>query len=184
MKDYYSRIDERIKKQKKFKNSEMEEKLISESVNNTNTNTRSRSRKKTSYHPIEYPIVLKAYQGHLIFSMPDFMISHVIPLPTTGFDAKYLHNVAKSIAKTWLMAKERVETLKTYGAKVPEPTLIKDVLKRHGKRKLSVAEVAVLLGKSQMTVRRMADRADLPCTKSSGGHREFLFKDILKILNM
>lgn len=171
MKDYYARIDERIKKKNGDTKSTQE---VREKPKN----------KKASYHPIEYPVVIKAHQGHLIFSMPDFMISHVSPLPEGGFDPKFLHEMAKSIAKTWLMAKKRIETLKEYGNSVPEPTLIKDVLKRKGKRKLSVAEVALLLGKSQMTIRRMADRGELPCKKSSGGHREFLFKDILKKLNI
>ena len=140
----------------------------------------SRKRERRKFHPMEYAVVIKLYEGHLTFSCPDFHYFHVIDMPKGQLDAKYLHQVAANVGRCWLKTQERLSQLKELEAKAPSPTLIKDLLKKSKYKRLGVREVAGLLGKSQQTIRRLADKGDLKCKKTVKGTRYFRETDVLK----
>lgn len=140
----------------------------------------SKKKPRTKFHPMEYAVVIKLYEGHLTFSCPDFHYFHVIDMPKGPMDAKYLQQIAANVGKCWLKTQDRLSQLSELEVKAPSPTLIKDLLKKSKYKRLGVREVAGLLGKSQQTVRRLADRGDLKCSKTENGTRYFRETDVLK----
>lgn len=139
-------------------------------------------KQKTKFHPIDYPLVIKAHEGYLTFSVPDFHFFKIVDMPKGQLDSKYLMMVAQTVAKCWLKTQENLSRLNEYDVKHPTPLLIKDALKKRKYKRLGVAAVAAILKKSEQTVRRMADRGEIKCLRSSKGTRSFLEKDILKFL--
>lgn len=142
----------------------------------------SPKKQKSKFHPIDYPLVIKAHEGFLTFSVPDFHFFKVVDMPKGQLDSKYLMMVAQTVAKCWLKTQENLARLNEYEVKHPTPLLIKDALKKRKYKRFGVSKVAALLGKSEQTVRRLADSGQLKCQRSSKGTRYFLEKDILKFM--
>lgn len=134
---------------------------------------------KNNFHPLDYPIVIKRHEGYLTFSLPDFNHFSILELPKGAkMDSKYLLKVAAQVVKLWAKSKERIDTFTEVSKKAPSPSLASKSLSSEKYKKLTVPQVAQLLQKSENTIRRMADRGDIPCYKSRGGTRYFLEKDI------
>lgn len=153
---------------------------------NSRQNEEEKSKQKKErlkYHPFEYPVVIKAYEGKMTFSIPDFQYFKVIDLPKGQLTPEYLHLMATNLAKCWLKTQENLARFNEYEAKPPSPTFIKDLLKKRKYKRLGISEVAALLKKSVCTVRRMADRGEIKCRKTDKGTRYFLERDILKHLD-
>lgn len=140
-------------------------------------------KERAKYHPFEYPVVIKAYEGKMTFSIPDIHYFKVIDLPKGQLTPEYLHLMAKNLAQCWLKTQENLARLNEYEVKPPSPTYIKDLLKKRKYKRLGISAVAALLKKSVCTVRRMADRGELKCRKTEKGTRYFLERDILKFLD-
>lgn len=140
----------------------------------------SRKKDKRKFHPMEYAVIVKLYEGHLTFSCPDFHYFHVIDMPKGQLDTKYLQQVAANVGRCWLKTQERLSQLRELEVKAPSPTLIKDLLKKSKYKRMGVQDVARLLGKSEQTVRRLADRGELKCKKTEKGTRYFKEVDVLK----
>jgi hypothetical protein len=140
----------------------------------------TQKKQRTKFHPMEYAVVIKLYEGHLTFSCPDFHYFHVIDMPKGQLDSKYLQTVAANVGKCWVKTQERLSQLNEYNVKAPLPTLIKELLKKSKYKRLGVTEVARLLERSEQTIRRLADKGYLKCKKTAKGTRYFREVDILK----
>ena len=52
---------------------------------------------------LDYPIVIKKYQGYLVISVPDLGVTHIEDLPPKNRLTKpYVFKLATALAKVWL----------------------------------------------------------------------------------
>lgn len=153
-------------------------------IDNNNETTPSQSRHtnkpKNNHDPRSYPVTVKMHQGFITFSLTDFHHFSVIDAPPKGQPSKkHLLEIGVGVWKGWLKAQERLQTFDKVSKKAPSPSLASKVIESRKYKKLSVADVAKILNCSENTVRRKADRGEIPCEITDGGTRRFLEKDIL-----
>lgn len=137
-------------------------------------------KKSSRPQPMDYPIVIKKVEDHLAICIPDLNIFLMESLPEKGrITPKYLLRIAKSIAKCWLSAQSRLSDYDNTKIKPPSDSLIKKVLRTDRFKRLTAPQVAMMTGLSPDTIRRKADRGEIPCEVTEGGTRYFKETDIL-----
>jgi excisionase family DNA binding protein len=120
----------------------------------------------------------------MTFSVPDFHYFRTFELPKGPLTPEYFHQIAKNVGICWAKTQENLSRFNDYHAKPPSPAFVKDLLKKRKSKRLGVSEVSALLGISQQTVRRKADRGEIKCKKTEKGTRYFLERDIIPLLNL
>jgi hypothetical protein len=135
------------------------------------------------YKFFQYPVWYQQQNGYLVLACPDLNIAVSTDLPTKKkVDVEYGMKLFKAMMKMEVKIRERVLALKSSNMKLPSPSKTKKVLTDTKIKKLTAPTVAKMIGKSADTIRRMADRGELPCSKTPGGTRYFLEKDILDFI--
>ncbi|PWU22799.1 MAG: hypothetical protein C5B49_00080 [Bdellovibrio sp.] len=128
-----------------------------------------------------YPLLISQELEYIVLSVPDLHIWQVMERPGPGgLTPKYLFNLAKDIAKTWLKVQQRLKDFENANKRPPPPSIPKRLFSETESQRLSTREAAQLLGISENTLRRLADRRIIPSRKSRGGHRSFLEAHILQ----
>jgi hypothetical protein len=123
--------------------------------------------------------------GYLILSAPDLHITIVTDIPfTSKNNTKDLLKLARVIGRMEIKIQEKITTIKKSKIKLPTPSKIKSVISDKKNQKLTAPQVALIMGRSANTIRRMADRGELPGFKSPKGTRYFYEKDILPYLKL
>ncbi|MCB0422190.1 MAG: helix-turn-helix domain-containing protein [Bdellovibrionales bacterium] len=132
------------------------------------------------HQPLDYPIVIKKVEDHLAICVPDLNIFFIEPLPDRGkITPKYLMTIAKAVAKCWLSTQSKLSDYQNTNLKPPSGSMIKKILKSDRYKRLTAPQVAALTGLSTDTIRRKADKGEIPCEVSEGGTRYFREKDVL-----
>lgn len=137
-------------------------------------------RPRQRHSAFEYPVVIKQVEGHLAVAVPDHNFFLLEKLPPRGrLDRKFLTKVMNAISKCWLHSNKRNQDFSDINRRAPSASGIREVLKGGSKRKIGIRAAADILGVSQQTVRRMADRKEVKCKVSEKGTRSFLLKDLI-----
>jgi len=138
---------------------------------------------KIDYNFFKYPVWYQQQNGYLVLACPDLNIAVSTDLPFRGeISAEYGMKLYKAMMKIEIKIREKVLALKNSNMKLPSPSKTKKVLTDTKIKKLTAPVVAQMTGKSVNTIRRMADRGDLPCSTTDGGTRYFQEKDILDFI--
>ncbi len=129
---------------------------------------------KRKYTPLEYPLTIRQVETFLIFSVKDFNISVVEPMPESGkISPEFLRKVMGAVAKAWVKTQERIREFESSGRALPDPSKIRVATRDLKKTKpLTVPQVAKLLAISENSVRRIP-KSQLRFRRTAGGHRRY-----------
>lgn len=130
---------------------------------------------KHSHAPFEYPVVIKQTLDFIVVSVPDLGITMTEELPPAGrINKDYVTKIATTLAKTWIRVNKLMIDRSIANIELNSPSKIRQTLGVKTDKEISAPRVAKILGVHPDTVRRMADRGELPCFYTPGGHRRFL----------
>jgi excisionase family DNA binding protein len=131
----------------------------------------------------KYPVFYQQQNGYLVFICHDLNISLATDLPVRGkFNSKYALKLSSAIIKMEIKIQDRINFLNRNNKKIPKISRIKEVTDHKKTKKITVPQLANLIGVSVNTVRRRADSGQIPCLRSKGGTRYFYEKDILDFI--
>lgn len=105
-----------------------------------------------------------------------------LPFSKKGSSQDDLLRLAKAIGQMEVKIQKRLKEYESSKVKLPKPSKIKQVLSDEKIKKITAPQLAKLLGVSADTVRRRADKGEIPAYLSEKGTRYFLEKDILPFL--
>jgi excisionase family DNA binding protein len=131
-----------------------------------------------------YPVYYQRQNGYLYFVCDGLNIRIGTELPFQNKEnfEKDLIRISKVIGQMELKIQKKQKSFEDSNVKLPKPRKVKQVLTDEKIKKITAPQLAKLMGVSADTVRRRADKGEIPAYLSEKGTRYFLEKDILPFL--
>lgn len=140
--------------------------------------------KKSRFSPENYRVVIhqKMIHGRIYITAVnyDFGIEHHEEV-TKFSESERILSMAHLVIGIHKKLAQRLKSLDRSEDPHPTPMNSEEILKPKLRQKLTIGEVAKILGENIHTVRRMADQNLIPSELSHGGHRRFPKDAILRL---
>jgi excisionase family DNA binding protein len=121
------------------------------------------------YRHLDYSLVVRVVNGHLIVTSPDFEFPVPIVLP---YDPPSIETGGKALVAAWLQIANYLKELADRKEPHPAPRRAKSSLPRLADE-VSMGEACRILGMKPDMVRILAREGKIPFSRTPKGHRRF-----------